>query len=636
MKKYFLLALLAIGLMTSCQKENYLENAVNAEPGFTVTAAIEEMPQTRTQLSPSGSVYKTFWSENDAISVFYNGSHWRYLLSSGHNTPVAEFSWVPNDNNVTGGIDSEIASTVFVGVYPFSSSVSVSNKGDDIVIHTVIPSSQTFAEGSFGLNASPMVAVNDNNTPVFSFKNVGSVMQMPLKGNAVIVSAVLESKSHKIAGNAVVTAVAANNYVPVVDVENGVSSVSLSCGEGIQLDSENPTNFHFVLAPGTYEANDLVVKFYDSEGNYFATEITAANTFKRSIVHPFSARTYVVNGTEEVDLWVKAEADASMDADRIMPAITSINDAYNWVVELKNQPNTLSLLEEAVANIALKNFKGAYEVLNGIPGFKKEVVTFEATGVHVEKIDYTGVSYLKSFIGDINNINDIESLVDFIKEFDKVYTASGLKDKLDNAVGSVSDLVKHYIPEFLKPLINPLLGKVKDYSMVDMLISATEDPTSNSSKILNYLFSQDAFLNFVKSSLTTIVEGIEVASRELIDGSNQTVKEAAIALAKTNAILNARTNAVDQLWTKFDNLNAANLATLDASAWGLFKKLVNNVKVEAYFYEHEMGDVHQAFKELIALVEEMITYDKGKVVYAIEEIADYKENVDWWIISMNE
>ena len=324
-----------------------------------------------------------------------------------------------------------------------------------------------------------------------------------------------------------------------------------------------------------------------------------------------------------------------MDADRIVPSITTLN-VCSWVKELKDQPNTKSLLEEAAANLALKNFKGAYDVLGGIPGFKKDVITFNATGVYMEKVDYTGAAYLKSFIGDINNINDIESLLDFIREFDKLYAAFGIEDKLDEAFGNISNLIDKYVSYGpIRSFLKDLLGGISDFEFVEMLENAVADPNSISSKLLNGLFSQEAFLNFVKSTLTTVVEGIESASKDLIDSSNTTIKEAAINLARINALANARIDAVDKLWAAFDKKNAEEISALDAFGWGIFKKVLNSKVCVDEFTKYDMLDIYNLLTDFVKTIEDLVSYDKGSVVYE-KEWDEYQQDVDWWIISFNE
>ena len=443
MKRFYFAGILALSLMSSCQEEEYLLDNSQVKTNMVITATLSETPTTRTQLS---SDFKVLWSANDAISTFNNGKHYKYLLEDGGAGKVtADFIYDPTFGSISGGIETGINKDIYIGVYPFNVNTKVSKSDENYEISTAIPVTQTYAASSFGQDASPMVAVNQY-TPEFSFKNVGSMLVMPLKGKGTITSAVLESKQHAIAGSAIVTAVAENNWIPTVNIANGESKIILSCGDGVQLHTEEAIKFYFVLAPGTYEANDLSIKFTDSYGNYFVTEITAENTFERSKSLTFGARTFEAQGTEELDLWIKANASAYMTAERIIPSVNDIN-VEAWIKNLKDQPNTKALLEEAITYITLKNYKAAYEVLGGIPGFIKDTKQFEANGSYIQKVDYTGASYLVSMLEGIESINDIQSLLDYLNEFEKVYEASGLKNKLDERLGSFSKYIDDYAEE---------------------------------------------------------------------------------------------------------------------------------------------------------------------------------------------
>ena len=170
---------------------------------------------------------------------------------------------------------------------------------------------------------------------------------------------------------------------------------------------------------------------------------------KRSMSYNMPKMTFYPQGTEEVDLWVKAKAGASMSAERIIPSVKDV-DVEGWVKNLKDQANTKGLIEEAITYITLKNYKAAYEVLGGIPGFVKDVKRFEANGSFIQKVDYTGASYLVSMLEGIESINNIQSLLDYINEFEKVYEASGLKNKLDESLGSIADNFDAYIDAFVE------------------------------------------------------------------------------------------------------------------------------------------------------------------------------------------
>ena len=769
--KFLFLSILTLGLMVACHENDYSLDNTQVNSNIILTASLDESNDTRTELASGNNGYKVLWSENDALSVFSSETaHAKFALKNGAGQTNADFSFVGGELNF--GTESDSNDFAYVGVYPYSENTTVAKSGEDYVINTEIPTTQTFAVNSFGQGVSPMVAVHP--TLKFAFKNVGSMLILPLKGTGIITHATLESKSHKIAGSAIVTAEAANDWIPTVDVEDGESKIVLSCGDGVQLDEENATNFFFVLAPGTYEANDLVITFNDSYGNYFTTEITAENTFARSKSLTFGTRTFEVTGISDIDLYVKAVAGAYMEAERIIPSVNDIN-IEGWVKDLKDKENTRALIEEAIAYITLKNYKGAYEILGGVPGFKKETVRFEATGSFIQKVDYTGTSYLVSMLEQIETINDIPSLLAYMEDFEKIYEAAGIKNKLDEALGNFGDNIDAYIDAYIESLkveepelseeealaaykakiqeqlegsingcnaaisaidlynntigkytgkkglseraslveyiasaqalcddlsnlntkeeiearvkaIKPIeinvakiasydvdpstfltgaesayadkikeeiannealiaatkaaiktaIGELKGASIVESLEKAVNEPDSTTAQFLNYLFSQESFMETVKSSLRDIVTEIEEASKEEINNGNIDAKEDAIAAAVQNAIINARIVAGDNITADFSTTNETNINNLNNGAWGTFQKVLKWQKCVELFSELGILDVYNTLLELSNAVEEMIIYDKGSIYYNIENIEDYQENTDWWILTFNE
>ena len=458
MKKFlFLLTFLALGLITSCQKDDYFLEVAQPETNPVVTASLETA--VRTQLDFVDGVYKTIWSANDAISFIYKGKHYKYDLSEGGAGKVtADFEFNPFFGTISGSIESEINNKLFIGAYPFSTETKVAQNDNDITIKTAIPAQQVYSPNSFGQEASPMVAIAPY-VPDFSFKNLASCLVLPLKGEAKILYATLESKTQNIAGAAVATVVVDDNNtvsLPTTAVtEEGVKKIMLACGEdGIELNAEKATDFFFVLAPGTYEANDLVITFYDEFGNYFKTEITATNTLERSKVQKLkNARTFEVQGTEEIDIWVKAQASAYMEAERILPSLSN-TDVEAWVNNLKNKANTKAVIEEAITYLTLKKYKAAYEVLDGVPGFAKDTKLFEATGVYTMKVDYEVKSYMDSMLNDIDDIEDINSLIAFLEKFESDFAVTDFSTNFLNST-TINGYIDQYIDAFAEALAKP-------------------------------------------------------------------------------------------------------------------------------------------------------------------------------------
>ena len=458
MKKFlFLLTFLALGLITSCQKDDYLLEVAQPETNPVVKASLETA--VRTQLDFVDGIYKTIWSANDAISFIYKGKHYKYDLSEGGEGKVtADFEFNPFYGTISGSIESEINNKLFIGVYPFSTETKVAQNDNDITIKTAIPAQQVYSPNSFGHEASPMVAVAPY-VPDVSFKNLASCLALPLKGEGKIFYATLESKTQNIAGAAAATVVVNDDYsmsLPTVTVtEDGVQKIILVCGEnGVKLNAEEATDFFFVLAPGTYEANDLVITFYDEFGNYFKTEITATNTLERSKVQKLkNARTFEVQGTEEIDIWVKAQASAYMEAERILPSLSN-TDVEAWVNNLKNKANTKAVIEEAITYLTLKKYKAAYEVLDGVPGFAKDTKLFEATGVYTMKVDYEIKSYMDSMLNDIDDIEDINSLIAFLEKFESDFAVTDFSTNFLNST-TINGYIDQYINAFAEALAKP-------------------------------------------------------------------------------------------------------------------------------------------------------------------------------------
>ena len=294
MKKIFIsLSMLALGFMASCQQEEVLNETSQLKSSLEFTASLEEKAASRTQLSPldeENNIYKVLWSEKDALSVHESeNSHARYIIKNGTGTVRGTFRWAGGDM-IAGTENWNGESEMFIGVYPYSDATTIEKSDKGFRIYTEIPTVQTFTKESFTTNEFPMVAVSKDND--FAFKNAGTIIILPLKGKAKIASATLESKAHKIAGKAIVTANKEDNWIPRTDVTNGENKVVLSCGEGVELKSDEATKFFFVMAPGTHEANDLSIKFTDVQGKYYEYKIPAELTYRRSYSTTFLEKTF--------------------------------------------------------------------------------------------------------------------------------------------------------------------------------------------------------------------------------------------------------------------------------------------------------------------------------------------------------
>ena len=290
--KYCLSALMAMAILAACQDEKDIWDATPDSSEIRVSALREDVGYSRTTLSEE---YKINWHENDQLSVFLGAMiNQKFMIHDGAGTGFATFKGT-GDIYITGGSESSSGAFTNIAYYPYNESLSIAqgNNGE-YTIATSLPFEQRYCEGSFGQDAYHMVAVAESNRDyAFSFKNIGSMFMLYLKGSAEITKIELKSKSNKLAGEC--TIVAAYNVSPKVDFsENATSTITLDCmsqeGTGVQLNEKEATVFVFAVPPMSGAANDLTFTIYDSAYGYMNYENAAAYGVERNKYYTFGEK----------------------------------------------------------------------------------------------------------------------------------------------------------------------------------------------------------------------------------------------------------------------------------------------------------------------------------------------------------
>lgn len=140
----------------------------------------------------------------------------------------------------------------YVAFYP-ADNASGAQEGNVIL---TLPDQQTYEANNFANDAYPMAAYWEGTAGDdvdFQFHSPCAVVCLPLKGNANVTSIDLSGKAltDVLAGTLKVDI---NNFDPANPSAGGYTpvsakwTVSLSCGNGIQLNPTNATNFYFVVA----------------------------------------------------------------------------------------------------------------------------------------------------------------------------------------------------------------------------------------------------------------------------------------------------------------------------------------------------------------------------------------------------
>ena len=287
MKKYlYLFSALTLATMVGCQNEDDILE-VQKESNLEFSASLEDSNGTRTALT--GSDNQVIWLQGDLLSVFGGSNvNQQYKLTDGANTTLGTFG----PDVVSGGSESDGGSTASLSAnaayYPHNKNVTISENNGSFTFNAVFPVEQTFSEsGTFGNGASPMVAVSTSTADAtFMFKNVGSIFKLPLTGSATITHIKLEgTNGQKLAGNYSITTtnteVDAASYSHSINADNGVSAITLDCGEGVQL-SSSETVFVFAMLPVTFGANELKITIYDDAGKKMTYTHQNGFTLERS------------------------------------------------------------------------------------------------------------------------------------------------------------------------------------------------------------------------------------------------------------------------------------------------------------------------------------------------------------------
>ena len=280
-----------------------------------VFKAVSDQAVTRTELGEDLSV---LWQENDMITVFYGSDYnSKFRLGTGAGTTEGSFL----------GVDYEDG-TKYKGnyaIYPYS----IYNHLYDVKTVTLnINGTQPYKEGGFDKDMNPMVAKTDDTGDfTLRFHNVCGMLKVSVVGDKKIKSATLSGvNAEPLAGECYV-----NLNDMTVRMDNTAStSIYLDCGDGVQLDPDEPTDFWFVVPPVVFN-DGFGVYLTDAEGGGMLCYRFKHTEIKRNTVQPMSVITYVPeNGESEIKDVTIADFNAAKSDEktlyRINGEVTSISN----------------------------------------------------------------------------------------------------------------------------------------------------------------------------------------------------------------------------------------------------------------------------------------------------------------------
>lgn len=267
-----------------------------------VFKAVTDPAVTKTEL---GEDFSVLWQEEDMITIFHGTDYnSKFKLGSGAGTTEGSFR----------GIDYE-AGMKYDGnyaIYPYSEDNILY---DDNTVVLNVNTFQSYKEDGFERNTNPMVAkTEDINDFTLRFYNVCGLIKVSVVGDKKISSALLLGVNDE--------PLSGECYINVDDMsvtmsEEAETAIMLDCGNGVQLNPYEPTDFWFVVPPVVFE-DGFGVYLSDTEGGGMLCYRFKHTEIKRNTVQPMSTITYVP----------EVEDDGSDDLSALFGDWTGYTTAY--------------------------------------------------------------------------------------------------------------------------------------------------------------------------------------------------------------------------------------------------------------------------------------------------------------------
>ena len=312
MKKILTKILVPILLITACQQvELPIEPEMMSGPEFSaqveafgVEKEVEKEPHTRTSLSPGKSV---LWSGKDQIAIFRGTSVAdRYQVKDEYvGKAYGSFSLsAKGEGTATSQFDANVA------LYPYESDLTctpVTAENGTVTAYQIagvtIPSSQTYAAGSFANGSFLMAAItNGTSDHILNFKNICGALELQLKGTAKVKTIELKGNDNEPLSEEATVTVYPDGSTPKVTMSSDASNtVTLDCGEGIQLNEDTATPFLIAIPPTAFEKG-FTATVTSIDGGVDILTTSKSNLVGRSYLHTMPE--LVIETKKEVDLFI--------------------------------------------------------------------------------------------------------------------------------------------------------------------------------------------------------------------------------------------------------------------------------------------------------------------------------------------
>ena len=254
-------ALILLALLTvSCARNREIETPADNRESVQVTESPDSISFTAILESDSrtslGEGFSILWSSGDKIRVFNSSTPGgrEFTLSAGAGTKAGTFT-APGSGMGNGP---------FYAVYPSDAATKLSGTA----VKLQLPSTQAYAEDSFGQKANVAAGKADALEKIF-FHNILGSISITLKGDKTVSGIRLHAHgSIPLYGDASIDGWEADAPSVTFDpgqTDEAFQQLALDCGSGVQLSAEGKT-FYLSLPAGTL-AEGFAFEAEDTEGN---------------------------------------------------------------------------------------------------------------------------------------------------------------------------------------------------------------------------------------------------------------------------------------------------------------------------------------------------------------------------------
>ncbi|MBQ7812337.1 MAG: Ig-like domain-containing protein [Bacteroidales bacterium] len=264
----------------------------NAESFEAMVEGFED--KTKTAMTDERNIV---WSEEDRIAIF-QGSNVadKYILKDeAAGTGKGEFTLESDESEVNGDFTSGMEIRTNIALYPYSDDLTCTdisirlNDSEELKAYKIenitLPSVQEYVPESFGEGTFPMVAVTETMADhKLNFKNVMGAIKLQLKGTQIVKNIKIEGNNNEILSGAASITAYVDDLPPVIKPNDATAtSVTLDCGDGVQLDESTATDFIIALSPVLF-SQGFKVTVTDDASQTYAIETSVANTVLRSSI----------------------------------------------------------------------------------------------------------------------------------------------------------------------------------------------------------------------------------------------------------------------------------------------------------------------------------------------------------------